>query len=347
MGPRRGAGRGPAQELTGSDGRRYRLVLLPRQAGPFGILGAPGARWAILVTALLVVAGASFLLARSFSRPVHRLRDVTRSLAEGDLGARTAGVLASRQDEIGLLSREFNHMAARLQHSVESRQELFRNVSHELRTPLTRIQVAAELARRKAAMAGADAELDRIVTETGKLAQLIGQLMDVTRLDDPGFRPVFQPLDLADLLAEIVAGAEIEAGARDVRLDWHHPGARMTRGDPDLLRSAFENVLRNAIGFSAAGQSVRLRLNRGEPDSGWAEILVADEGPGVPPAEIDNIFEPFHQVDRARSPDRGGKGIGLAIAAGVVRRHGGQISAANRPTGGLEVRIQLPVAATA
>jgi two-component system sensor histidine kinase CpxA len=346
MGPRRGSpGHGPAQDLTAPDGTRYRLMLLPRQAGPFGILGAPGARWAILVAALLVVAGASFLLARSFSRPVRGLRDVTRSLADGDLAVRTAGSLAGRRDEIGALAREFDHMAERLQHLVESRQELFRNVSHELRTPLTRIQVAAELARRK--RVGAGAELDRIVTETEALDQLIDQVMDLTRLDDPGLRLASRPYDLSDLVAEIVAGAEIEAGARNIRLDWRQPGPCPGRGDPVLLRSAIENVLRNAIGFSKAGQAISLRLRRGEQDDEHAELLVADQGPGVPPDEVAHIFDPFYQVDRARSPDQRGKGIGLAIAAGVVHRHGGDIKAINRPEGGLEVRIRLPLEATA
>jgi two-component system sensor histidine kinase CpxA len=345
MGARRGAGRGPTQDLTAPDGTRYRLVFLPREAGPFGILGAPGARWTILATALLVVAGASFLLARSFSRPVQDLRNVTRALAEGDLTARTDGRLAARRDEIGLLASEFDHMAERLQHLVESRQELFRNVSHELRTPLTRIQVAAELARRKAA--GADEELDRIVSETGKLDRLIDQVMDLTRLDDPGFRLAFHALDLSELVGEIVAGADIEAGAKSIRLDWQDPGPCPARGDPDLLRSAVENVLRNAIGFSPSGQAIVLRLARGEPDAGQAEILIADRGPGVPPDQLEHIFDAFHQVDRARSPDRIGKGIGLAIAAGVVRRHGGRIRAANGPDGGLQVRIELPVAPAA
>jgi two-component system sensor histidine kinase CpxA len=246
---------------------------------------------------------------------------------------------------MGLLARDFDNMAERLQRLADARQELIRNVSHELRTPLTRIQVAVELARRKGS--GADTELARIATETGKLDELIGQLMDLTRLDDPKIEMGRETFDLADLLDHVVAAAEIEAGAKGVAIDWSKPEPLPVEADAALLGSAIENVLRNAIRFSPGGGAVTVRLAPPETDAAgqMARIRIADHGPGVPDSELEAIFDPFHQVDRARSPDRGGKGLGLAIAAGVIRRHDGRIEASNREDGGLQVRILIPARA--
>jgi len=332
----------PLPRIVSAEGIEYLVVLVPRRPGPFGILGLPGARSAIVAVALLITAIASFVLARGITAPIHELEQASRRLASGVLSTRVGSRVARRQDELGLLAREFDAMAARLAELIGSQQDLLRNVSHELRTPLTRIQMAVELVRRNAN--GEDAELDRIVAECGRLDHLIGQVLALARLDRSVIELRREPVRLDLLLDELAKQAELEAAPRNIQIRVAAPADMDTWVDLDLITSALENILRNALRFSPAQGRVDLTATRDNLDPSWVSVRVSDRGPGVPEDDLGHIFSAFHKVDRSRGPDSG-EGVGLAIAERAVRLHAGTVSASNRSGGGLEVEIRLPTGA--
>ncbi len=321
--------------VVAPDGSEYAMMLFPSKPHPLGVFGFGTTRIAVLSIALLVSAAVCWVLARTLSAPVLRIQQATRALAGGALGTRVAPGLANRRDELGDLARDFDAMAARLERLLRSQRELLRNVSHELRSPLARMTVALELARRRAPDAGD--ELERIEREAGRLDALIGQVLALARLEDGAAGQAPEPVDLVELVTEVVADARFEAGEESVQFE---PGDAIgVRGDRALLRSAVENVVRNAVRYTADGTVVTVALRRQDDD---AVLAVTDHGPGVPDEALESIFEPFVRVAEARERDSGGEGIGLAITAGVVRAHGGRVAAKNAPGGGLTVELALP-----
>ncbi len=294
---------------------------------------------AVMLTAGLLC----YLLARYIVSPVLKLRAVTKQVAAGDLSARVGPLLGRRRDELAAMGHDFDAMAERVETLVSAQQLLIRDISHELRSPLTRLNVALELARRRAGAEAAPA-LDRIGREAASINEMIGQLLALSRVESgaDGLKTV--KLDLCDLLRAVAEDAEFEAQARgrSVRLVACEPCP--TTGAIELLRSAVENVVRNAVSYTAEGTEVLIALRcEAIGTERRAVISVRDRGAGVPPEAIEKIFRPFYRVEDARERQTGGTGLGLAIAARAVHLHGGTISAANADGGGLVVEINLPV----
>jgi len=294
-----------------------------------------------LVIAAVVSGIVCFLLARYLTAPLGRLRHATEAYAAGDLSARVAPTLGSRQDEIAELARSFDRMAQRLQELMAGQRQLLSDVSHELRSPLARLQVALGLARQRAE-GRADTELDRIEREAERLNELIGQLLSLARLESGVTTPARDPVDLAELLARVVADTEFEARAINRHVQVTHSIPVTIPGDARLLQSALENIVRNAVHYTAEGTSVTLEL---EANPERAQITVQDKGPGVPDEMLTRLFEPFVRVGDARDRASGGYGLGLAIAQKAIRLHSGDVSAQNAPNGGLRVTVTLPLSA--
>jgi len=298
------------------------------------------------LAALTVVVGLfCFVLARHLSAPFAALRTATQRLAAGDLSARVGPEVARRRDEIGGLARDFDAMAQRLEQLVGAQRGLLRDVSHELRSPLARLEVALELARQRGGEPAAEA-LDRIGRESRRLDELVGQLLSLARLESGAVEPEVAQVDIGRLLGDVVADARFEAegNGRSVALFVEQPA--VVRGAAELIRSALENVVRNAVVHAPPATEVAVALTVA-PASGCgkaAVIEVRDRGPGVPDEELDRLFEPFHRVSEARERSSGGVGLGLAITRRAVEWHGGTVTARNHPDGGLEVTIRLPVA---
>jgi two-component system sensor histidine kinase CpxA len=148
------------------------------------------------------------------------------------------------------------------------------------------------------------------------------------------------PVDVAGLLANIVADVGIEADAHGCSVALEAGPPLEVNGDPELLRSAMENVIRNAVRYAPAGSKVDIDAQRGAGRR--IEVVVRDSGPGVPEKDLELIFEPFYRIDAARNRAVGGDGLGLAIAARAIAIHGGTIQARNQGTGGLAVHLSLP-----
>jgi signal transduction histidine kinase len=342
---------GGALVLLAPAGGTYHVVVGPVRDSPrlFGELELPGVPLSLLALALIVSAAVCFVLARYLASPVERLRLATRQLAGGDLNVRVLPALKGRQDDLGLLAADLDSMAERLRGLLEAKQQLLRDVSHELRSPLARLQIALSLARREDS--ALERHLERIAAEAERLEALIARTLKLVRLERPVHTPEQLPVDVAALLATIAADVAIEAEARGCRVELETEPELWVSGDEELLRSAFENVIRNAVRFSPAQQSVRLRARRVAAGAGHGErvqVTVQDRGPGVPDKDLGLIFEPFYRVDAARGHGASaGEGLGLAIASRAVTLHGGEIEARNLLSGGLSVSISLPARSAA
>ena len=323
------------------DNSEFRLV--PDHQGV--TLGRVVARPRVIALPLILAALASglvcFLLARYLTAPLDRLRRATECYAAGDLDMRVAPTLGARKDEVANLARAFDRMAQRLQELMTSQRQLLSDVSHELRSPLARLQVALGLARQQAD-GRAGAEFDRIERETERLNELIGQLLSLAKLESGVTVVEHEPVDLVELLASVASDANFEAHAIDRRVETADTTPATIQGDARLLHSALENIVRNAVRYTAEGTAVTLSLERDSEKPDTWRITIRDHGPGVPEAMLPRLFEPFVRVDDARDRASGGYGLGLAIAQKAVRLHGGDVTARNEPAGGLSIVVALP-----
>src|SRR5438876_1683783 len=333
------AARPQRQSITSASGHRYTLVMFPPPHGPFGDLGIHGLG---IFIAILSSGLVCYLLARYLTSPVVRLRTATQKLAAGDLTARAGVPPPGRHDELAELVRDFDTMADRLEKSVNAQARLMNDISHELRSPLARLNVALGLSRQRSGPE-AQSALERIELEANRLNELIGRLLTIARLEsgDQAMKKV--PIRLQLLIREIAQDAEFEAQSRKCRVDVTKVDDCTVMGDPSLLRSAIENVVRNAIQYTREGTDVQIGLECRQGTYGTeAVIKISDSGPGVPAEALDKLFRPFYRIDDARGRQTGGVGLGLAIAERAVRLHGVTIQASNRSEGRLMIEIRLP-----
>jgi two-component system, OmpR family, sensor kinase len=322
--------------LIGPNNEEYRLLFARAPVTFLGVLMWPGTQVAVLSIAILATAATALLLARYLSSPIVRLQKASKALAAGALDTRVGRPFNRRKDEVGTLARDFDTMAERLQALVTDKETLLRDVSHELRSPLARIRMALALAQRRADQA-AQPDLARIEREAERLDALVGQVMTLTRLRT-ATEPRRELVNLETLVAEVVDDARFEHPQTCVEFSAN--GTAQLLGDPDGLKSAVENVVRNALIYSDPAQPIEVRLEVG---GGQVAVRVLDRGPGVSPQDLARIFEPFYRTDQSRDHRQDGQGIGLAITARVTELHGGTVRAANRPEGGLEVVLKLPL----
>ncbi|MCC6588208.1 MAG: HAMP domain-containing histidine kinase [Bryobacterales bacterium] len=297
------------------DGRYWIIASRPSEQ-PFLPFFVPAHLWVIVSIALFTL-----LLARHLTAPMRDLQRAVDRFGQGDLAARTTH---KRSDEVGQLAETFNRMADRIQTLVDSQRRLLLEMSHELRSPLARLSLAVELAR-----GGCSGEtqpaLDRIQKEADKLNSLVSGLLQVTRGEADPTSVRMGPLRLDVLLKEVLA-------------DYTHPFETdiaepvELNGNTDLLRSAIDNILRNAIRYSSADQPVQVILTK------EIKLSIRDYGPGVPADALPHLFEPFYRADANPST---GFGLGLSIARRAVTLHHGEIEARNANPG-FEVRISLP-----
>ena len=329
-----------ALRLTGPSGRRY-IFATELPAGPRAAFGI--GRTAILLqwgVALLVSGLICSLLTRYLTAPILRLREMSQKLAAGDLSVRTGSGLAQRRDEIGGLVRDFNAMAARIEELVSRQRQLISDVSHELRSPLARLNVALDLGRQRK---GDDPAFDHMQEDIRLLEEMIQRLLTIAKLDISAPQVPMTDVDLADLLSQIVRKAEFESQDANGGISLTSDGPCTVRGSAELLHSAIENVVRNAIRYTEKGTAVEVRLEHESSASGaTVRLAIRDYGPGVPESELVNIFQPFYRVTGARDRQSGGAGLGLAIADRVIRIHQGTIRAVNAHPHGLRIEIQLP-----
>jgi two-component system sensor histidine kinase CpxA len=310
------------------DGRYWFFFIVPRVR-----VGS----WFLLPEHIFVMAAGVLLcywLALYLTSPVRQLEKAVERFGRGDLSARVG---SNRRDELGQLARTFDRMAGRIGTLLTAERRLLLDISHELRSPLARLGVAVELAR-----SGDDANLalNRIQKESDRLNALVGQLLQVTRAEGDPSSLRHDPLRLDELVRQLVDDASIEAAAHGCELKYEKREPVTVAGDPELLRRAVENVIRNAIRHAPRETAVEVSLAR---NNGKAVVEVRDHGSGVPEEALARLFDAFYRVEGDRDRASGGTGLGLSIARRAVELHKGSIRARNaRP--GLEVEMELPVA---
>ena len=320
------------------------LPLLAAAVLLMGIVGHAGVRYRFLVRLalhdlmLFSVTGAIFcyLISRYLTKPLAKLGDAAANIAEGRLDTRVDPSLRRRRDEIADLARNFDRMAERIEALITGQRRLLGDVSHELRSPLSRLIVALGLVKQGPAEEAAE-NLERIGLEARRLDTLIGQLLALTRIDSGVDRGSPVPFDLTSVVQEVANDGDFEARARNRSVAIKRADACTVTGFEELLRSAVENVVRNAIRHTAEGTAVEISLQAG---NSRALLVVRDYGPGAPESMLSEIFLPFRRVANGNSE---GAGLGLAIAERAVNVHRGMIRAMNAPQGGLIVEIDLPL----
>jgi two-component system sensor histidine kinase CpxA len=308
---------------------------------------------------VFTVAGAIFcvLVIRYLTKPLNQLGEAAAAIAEGRIDTRVDPSLKDRRDEIADLARNFDRMAERIEALITGQRRLLGDVSHELRSPLSRLIVALGLVKlsvvkepgiRHRSVPGAEENdtvenevaenLERIGLEARRLDALIGQLLALTRIDSGVDRGAPARFDLINLVQEVANDGDFEARARHRSVVIKQADACAISGFEELLRSALENVARNAIRHTPEGTAVEISV---ETNHSRALLRVRDYGPGVPESILLEIFLPFRRIANG---DSEGAGLGLAIAERAVQVHEGTIRAMNAPGGGLIVEIDLPVA---
>jgi len=332
--------------VAGPSGRKYNLTL---QQSPMTILPISQVVGAHPYLRLLVVgligAALCFLLTRNITWPIVRLRAAASGIAAGRLRTRVDPRVRRRHDEIGTLGRDFDRMAEQIERLVTAQRDLLGDVSHELRSPLSRLIVALQLLRQCPPQEAPD-YLNRIGLEADRLDKLIGQLLTLTRIDSGVDANQRETFDLTNLVQEVAGDGDFEARA-------HHRTVKVVRADPcamsgvpEMLRSAIENVVRNAIRHTPAQNSVDITIERRNSAMAPRALLrVRDFGPGVSPGMLPEIFAPFRRGQEPPESEATGAGLGLAIAERIVSMHDGTIRAKNAADGGLIVEMELPIVA--
>jgi signal transduction histidine kinase len=284
---------------------------------------------------VFTIAGGIFcyFISRYLTKPLHLLGDAAANIAEGRLDTRVDPSLRNRRDEIADLARNFDRMAERIEALITGQRRLLGDVSHELRSPLSRLMVALSLVQQGPAEEATE-NLERIGLEARRLDTLIGQLLTLTRIDSGVDRGSPAPFDLTNLVLEVASDGDFEARARGRSVVVTHADACTANGFEELLRSAVENVVRNAVRHTKEGTAVQVSLDCG---GGRATLRVRDYGPGVPENMLTEIFLPFRRVSNGD-----GAGLGLAIAQRAVQVHRGTIRGMNVLDGGLIVELDLP-----
>ena len=292
--------------------------------------------WSFLPYYFLVIGATGILCWIAAAGVISPIRKVATSIAlfgQGNLGVR---IETDRDDEIGQLGRSFNEMAERLERLITSERRLLGDISHELRSPLARLKFAIKLARTSPDPASA---LERIERDVNRIASLVADIVEINVVEDDPALQDKREICISDIINEVVRDSSLEADARGCTIQVSGNVCGQVHGNPELLRRAVENVLRNAIRYSPEKLPIELSISETEDE---AHIVVRDFGPGVPDWSIKRIFDPFFRVEEARNTNGGGSGLGLSIAKRAVHLHRGAIRAENA-TPGLRVTIAIPL----
>jgi two-component system OmpR family sensor kinase len=299
----------------------------------------------VIGAALLVLGGLSWALVRLGLRPLDRMGETAGAIAAGDLHRRVSP--ANEGTEVGRLGLALNAMLGRLQAAFREREQseeglrrFIADASHELRTPLASIQGYAEAYRIGAAVSEEDRRkaLSRIEGEAKRMGVLVEDLLTLARLNETRDAKR-EHLDLAALARDAVQDARATDPSRPIEL--HLNGAAPVLGDEHGLRQVLANLLRNALVHTGPGTPVDVGV-RGDGDT--VELEVRDHGPGLPGDDPNALFERFWRSEGGRERGRAGAGLGLAIVAGIVEAHQGQVQARNAPGGGASFVVRLPTA---
>lgn len=326
-----------ARKLADSKGNNFVFLIQFKRPPPISLLNELQNRWLQILVTILTAGLVCYGLARYLSSPIGKIRNATKRFAKGDLQTRVGAEIGNRRDELASLAKDFDEMAERIENLLNSQKRLTQDISHELRSPLARLNVALEIAKQKSVNEATAPILERIELESNRLNEMIGRLLMLSKLESGAGDFSKRKLNLTKLVETVAADADYEAKAKQKTVKIIEKQDVQVLGNENLLRSAVENVLRNAIRYTKSNVEISLKNGGGQ-----AKILVRDYGEGVPEEELEKLFRPFHRVGEDRTRKTGGIGLGLAIAERAVHAHEGTIKAKNTENG-LQVEINLPI----
>jgi len=299
------------------DGAELRLSVLPPRGSL--ISGDTDLR-ALVLLFMISIAVLAYLVARMTTRPFKQLAQAAQDLGQ-DINRAPLDLTGA--SEIRQASAAFNAMQARIRQYIFQRTQMLAAITHDLQTPLTRMRLRLEKV--------SDKELqERLIGDLSAMQQMVREGLVLARSMDT--TEAMQALDLDSLLEAVCADAS-DAG-QEVTLTGRASMALL--GRPLDLRRCLGNVIDNAVKY---GREARVTVDR---INGAARVRIRDSGPGIPKSELGRVFDPFYRVETSRSRESGGTGLGLTIARNIAEHHGGSITLANHPEGGLEVTLMLP-----
>ncbi len=296
--------------------------------------------------ALLLSLLIAWLLGRNMSRPIQQISIAANRIAHGDYSQR---IQVQGEDEVAFLGQNFNIMASEVQRTQQAQRDFLANISHDLKTPLTSIQGFSQaiLDGTLPDLRSAQGAARVINDESLRMGRLVSALLELSRLQSGQVQMQPQPLDLGAMLLACVDSLQPQASACDVSLGQNGlVGLPQVMGDPDRLRQVFTNLVDNAIKHTPAGGWVQMEASIAPPAQGNAPgsivVTVADNGEGIPAADLPRIFERFYQVEKSRASDGRGLGLGLAISKEIIEAHRGSIAVSSEQGKGTVFTITLP-----
>jgi two-component system sensor histidine kinase BaeS len=268
-------------------------------------------------------------------RPVNALATGTRALAAGDYSQRLD---VERDDELGRLAIDFNHLASALEQHRDARRRWGADIAHELRTPLSVLRGEIQ-ALQDGVRAPTPAALDSLNAECERLGALIDDLYELSLADAGALEYRFERVDLAALAEDIVEAQRSACADAGLAIETEIDATIPVRGDARRLSQLVANLLANARRYTDAPGRIRVEAHALR---GGARLVIEDTAPAVPPAALPRLFERLYRVEGSRSRAAGGAGLGLAICRAIVEAHGGRIEASASPLGGLRLAVELP-----
>ncbi len=345
------------QYIHADDGHQYWLFVEPRNKRPSpaffkGIKIQQNFKYLFpampLIVGIFVSLIFAAMLAWYFSKPIKQLRLAFESAASGNLDARVGTVMQGRRDELADLGSAFDVMVSRVSQLIQSQTRLMHQVSHELRSPLARLQIAIGLIKQQSTQSDAadqvnekvSTSLNRIETESVRMDHLVGELLTLSRLESGMTALQKEPVDLNELLQELVEDANFEGLADDIKVEYKPNAPIIVAAQADLLQRAIDNIIRNAVKYAPKSTTVELTTAVNQANKSVV-LSVQDAGAGVKEDELEAIFKPFYRANATETVQ--GYGLGLAIAKQIIESHAGTVTAENIMNAGLQVIIVLPV----
>lgn len=333
-----------AYKFASPSGRPYVLLfyMQPRLRDSWETL--VGQNFLVSVGVLFTVTLLCLWLAYHIASPIQGIQAAARRVVEGDLSAKAPLTISRRHDELASLSIDFNSMVEHLGTLIHTQRDLFNSISHELRSPLARLTVFLALLRKQLTSGNEDL-LGQMERDLARVDTLMAQILILARLESGLSSSTRECVNFSQLVEEIVADGNFEARAlgKSVSLEATN-SVVLENADLHALRSACENIVRNAIRFSPPGGKVEVNLIVSGDSERRVLLSVRDRGPGVPEEHLKDIFQPFFRLNRSEGTGEG-NGLGLVIALEAVRLNGGAITASNVSPSGLNIEVNLPFGA--
>jgi len=322
-------------------GAHYQLFLASRdRKPPFGNIIQRTPTWLRLAIPIMISAILLWFLTRSLTKPLIAMQKAAARFGDGEFSARVP-LMAQRNDEIGAVAISFNLMAEKLEQNIGAHQRLMADVSHELRSPMTRLQIALGLAQQdNISQSLLHKHLQRCELEVARLDEMISSVLSLSRLENTISQMELMSVDLHQLLTLCIEDAQYIANEKSMTITFDSDCAARLHADANLLSSAINNTLVNAIKYSHKNDQLKVHLHR---TNSHFIIDIIDTGTGVPASDLTKLFEPFYRVAQSRDRATGGTGLGMAIAKQAIVAHNGKISALNNSENGLTVTIELPL----